>query len=183
MKFTTLSLAAILALGVSASAADSLEAMFKEGKVSGQIRSMYIDLNTDLARGAGEADGVAVGGKLKFETAPYMGLSFGSAFYTSNGLAANDRNDMVGTGLVNGASSYSLLGEAYVQYVNGNTMLKMGRQQLDTPLAGSDDIRIVPNLFEAYLLTNTDIADTTLVLAHVTKMAGWDSAAGVTSFQ
>ena len=63
------------------------------------------------------------------------------------------------------------------------TMLKIARQVLDTPFAGPDDIRIVPDLYEAYLLTNTDIADTTLVLDHVTKMAGTIDSLAATAFQ
>jgi len=180
MKFAKLSLAAIMALGVSASAADSFGAMFKDGKVSGEIRSMYYD--RDDANGATKDANFAVGGKLKFETAAYMGVSFGAAFYTANDLgfnAATAQNHY----LVDGTNSYDLLGEAYVQYAAGNTVIKIGRQQLDTPLAGADDIRIVPDLFESYTLINNDIADTTLVLAHVTKMAGWDSAASQSSFQ
>jgi len=178
MKFAKLSLAAIIALGVSASAADSLETMFKDGKVSGEIRSMYIAQDSDTAT---DSDGFAVGGKLKFETAKYMGLSFGAAFYTTHGVNANNVNELTGAAgfagthsnlLDENGNSYSLLGEAYAEYNNGNTMLKIGRQVLDTPFAGPDDIRIVPDLYEAYLLTNTDLADTTLVLAHVTKMAG-----------
>jgi len=178
MKFAKLSLAAIMALAVSASAADSLETMFKDGKVSGEIRSMYIAQDSDTAT---DSDGFAVGGKLKFETAQYMGLSFGAAFYTTHGVSANNVNELTGAAgfagthsnlLDENGKSYSLLGEAYVQYNYSNTMLKVGRQQIDTPLAGPDDIRIIPDLYEAYLLTNTDLADTTLVLAHLTKMAG-----------
>jgi hypothetical protein len=67
--------------------------------------------------------------------------------------------------------SISYLGEAYVQYKNGNTTFKGGRQKLDTPMAGSDDARMLPNLFEAYVLSNTDVKDTTLIAAHVTKFA------------
>jgi hypothetical protein len=44
-------------------------------------------------------------------------------------------------------------------------------KKLDTPMAGSDDARTLPNLFEAYVLTNTDIPNTTLVVAQVTKFA------------
>jgi len=189
MKLAKLSIAAIMALGVSASAADSLETMFKDGKVSGEIRSMYVAQDSDAAV---DSDGFAVGGKLKFETAQYMGLSFGAAFYTTHGVNANNVNELTGAAgfagthsnlLDENGNSYSLLGEAYAQYNHGNTMLKIGRQVLDTPFAGPDDIRIVPDLYEAYLLTNTDIADTTLVLAHLTQMAGTIDSLAATASQ
>ena len=38
-------------------------------------------------------------------------------------------------------------------------------------MAGADDARMIPNLFEAYLLVNKDITDITLIVGHVTKFA------------
>ena len=38
-------------------------------------------------------------------------------------------------------------------------------------MAGSDDARMIPNLFESYLFTNTDLKYTTIIAAHVTKFA------------
>ena len=38
-------------------------------------------------------------------------------------------------------------------------------------MAGADDARMLPSLFEAYALINSDIANTTLMAAHVTKEA------------
>ncbi|MDO8454603.1 MAG: OprD family outer membrane porin, partial [Sulfurimonas sp.] len=105
----------------------------------------------------------------------YSGLSLGTAFYTTNGFglggskATNVEVDPTLLGSNN--EGYSILGEAYIQYKNSNTTFKGGRQKLDTPLAGSDDARMLPNFFEAYLLINTDIKDTTLIGGHVTKFA------------
>jgi hypothetical protein len=162
------------ALVVNAMAADSLESMFKEGKASGQIRYFYVDRDysgdVSIHRNA-----MAIGGHLKYETAAWNGVNAGAAFYTTNGLglrankATNSEVDP--TLLGKGNESYSMLGEAYLQYKNGNTTLKGGRQKIDTPLAGSDDARMVPNLFEAYLLTNSDIKDTAIVAGHITKFA------------
>ncbi len=53
--------------------------------------------------------------------------------------------------------NYAFIGQAYLNYEFGNTNVKVGRQRLDTPLIGSDDARMLPNLFEAAVLTNTDI--------------------------
>jgi len=158
------------ALVVNAMAADSLESMFKEGKASGQIRAFYID--RDHLPGA-HRDGVAIGGYLKYETGNWNGLSAGTAFYTTNKLDGKSsviaENDLTLFG--SNGENETYLGEAYLQYKNGNTAFKAGRQKLDTPMAGSDDARMLPNLFEAYVLSNTDIKDTTLIAAHVTKFA------------
>ncbi len=70
---------------------------------------------------------------------------------------------------------YSLLGELYLQGKYKNTTVKLGRQILDTPFADSDDIGMVPNLFEAYTFTSSDFSDTLLFFSHIVKMAGVDA--------
>lgn len=161
-------LASVLVLNTHA--ADDLAGMFKEGKASGQIRAFYID--RDYAPGANR-DGLSLGGYLKYETGSFAGFSAAAAFYTTNKLdkksdvAAENDTTLFGP---NG-NNETYLGEAYLQYKNSNTSFKAGRQRLDTPLAGSDDARMLPSLFEAYVLSNTDLKDTTLIAAHVTKFA------------
>ncbi|MDP3587989.1 MAG: OprD family outer membrane porin [Sulfuricurvum sp.] len=157
---------------VNSMAADDLASMFKEGKASGQIRAFYID--RDYSGGTTvHRDGLAIGGYLKYETGMLNGLSAGAAFYTTNKLDSKSsiagENDTTLFGPNGDNETY--LGEAYLQYKNGNTAFKAGRQKLDTPLAGADDARMLPNLFEAYVLSNTDIKDTSLIAAHVTKFA------------
>ncbi|MEA1892337.1 MAG: OprD family outer membrane porin [Campylobacterota bacterium] len=159
-------------------AAEDLSSMFVEGKASGQIREFSISRSVSDTRSS-KVDYTrkanAIGGYLKYETADYKGLSLGTAFYTTNGFGLDDektdytRVDPTLLGKDN--ESYSLLGEVFVDFKYENTAFKGGRQKLNTPLASADDARMIPNLFEAYVLSNTDIADTTLVLAHVSKFA------------
>ena len=175
MKYVTLS-AMVLGLVGSVNAAEDLSSMFTEGKVSGQIREFSIDREYQGSAGsATHRKANAIGGKLKFETADFKGLNFGTAFYTTNGFAnASDKTNykkVDPTLLGENNEGYSIVGEAYLQYKYGKTAFKAGRQKLDTPMAGSDDARMLPNLFEAYVLSNTDIADTTLIAAHVTGFA------------
>ncbi len=156
-------------------AANDLESAFKEGKVSGQIRAFYINrgLEFDKTTADYNRDGLALGGKLAYETAPLKGISAGVAFYTTNKLddehttaAKNDKTLFDGND-----DGYTQLGQAYIQGKFGATTVKIGRQQLDTPLAGSDDARMLPTLFEAAVVINGDIKDTTLIGAHVTRVA------------
>ena len=170
---TTLGLLSSVALH----AADDLSSMFSEGKVSGEIRAFYI--NRDDTTKSDNQVATALGGHLKYETEAYNGLSLGAAFYTTNRILRgleSANSALLNTTLVkNDGSSYSLLGEAYVAYnaenLGSKTVFKLGRQKLNTPLAGTDDARMLPTLFEAYLLQNNDISDTTIVLAHITKVA------------
>ena len=159
---------AVIGLISCANAADDLSSMFKEGNVSGQIRAFYIDRQFDGTKTL-HRNAMALGGDLKFETADYAGLSFAAAFYTTNEVASSPDKDPSLFG--KNSDGYSILGEAYLQYKYSNTIFKAGRQKLDTPLAGSDDARMLPSLFEAYVVTNKDISDTTLLLAQVTKFA------------
>lgn len=166
------------ALVMNAMAADSLESIFKEGKISGQFREFSINREVDDTRPTANNDYTrkanAIGGYLKYETGAWNGLSFGAAAYGTIGVHLGDRsnvNDVDPTLLSKDNKNDVYLGEGYLQYKNGNTTFKGGRQKLDTPMAGSDDARMLPNLFEAYVLSNTDVKDTTLIAAHVTKFA------------
>jgi len=175
-----LSLALLSAVGVNA--ADNLEEAFKNAKTSGQVRAFYID-RTYSGKIINNRNSLAVGGNLGIETQELKGLSIGVRFYTTNSINLHDgARASVGSTKYDPSlygddyASYSMLGEAYLKYCFycaglSNTTLKIGRQKLNTPLAGADDARMLPNLFEAAVLTNTDIKDTTLVAAHVTKEA------------
>jgi imipenem/basic amino acid-specific outer membrane pore len=168
-KSLVISLVAVGLLS-SANAAEDLSSMFSEGKASGQIRMFSIDRKYQGSAGTTiHRNATALGGHLKYETADYEGLSLGAAFYTTNRIASSPTRDATLFG--KNSDGYSILGEAYLQYKYGNTIFKGGRQKLDTPLAGSDDARMLPNLFEAYLLINKDIPDTTLIVGQVTKFA------------
>ncbi|MCD6172902.1 MAG: OprD family outer membrane porin [Sulfurimonas sp.] len=174
-KYILLSTVAIGLLS-SANAADDLSSIFSEGKVSGQIREFSISRSVDKSAGGDYTRTAnAVGGYLKFETADYKGLSLGTALYTTNGFGLDsprdDYTEVDPTLLGKDNESYSILGEAYLQFKYDNTTFKAGRQKLNTPMMGADDVRMIPNLFEAYVLTNTDLADTVLMAAHVTKFA------------
>jgi hypothetical protein len=118
-----------------------------------------------------ESDGSAIGGKLGYVSPGWKGLSAGATFYTTGELFDDENGDFFSS--QNG--SYSILGEAYVQGEYGNTMLRAGRFELNTPHADSDDIRMVPNTFQGLLLTNNGVDGTTLYFTHLDKWAGVDA--------
>jgi hypothetical protein len=172
----------LVLLTVGLNAADNLEEAFKNAKTTGQVRAFYID-RTYSGKIVNNRNALAVGGSLGMETEQLNGLSVGAKFYTVNGINLHDGSrSSVGSVKYDPSlygddfSSYSMLGEAYLKYCFycaglSNSTLTIGRQKLNTPLAAADDARMLPNLFEAAVLTNTDIIDTTLVAAHVTKEA------------
>lgn len=138
------------------------------GKFSGQLRAFYIDRAYDGLLTT-HRDALAFGGWIGYDTAEWNGLSMGVKFYATEGVKIKDDKDPSLYG--DNFSNYGFIGEAYLNYKLANTTIKIGRQKLDTPLAGADDARMLPNLFEAVVVKNTDIEDTTLLLAHVTREA------------
>ncbi|SFV70426.1 hypothetical protein MNB_SV-3-344 [hydrothermal vent metagenome] len=139
--------------------------------IDGYVRTAYENHNVAHDKTYTDA---AIGGKLHIESTSYYGVSIGSSFYTSNALGTSDNRGLVPfRGKI--ANSYSILGEAYIQAQLGNTLIKIGRQEIETPFAQVDDIGIVPNTFEAYIVKNNDIKDTTLFLGQIQKMAGVDA--------
>jgi imipenem/basic amino acid-specific outer membrane pore len=171
MKKITLS-AVALGLLVSAQAVEDLSSMFSEGKTSGQIREFSVDREYQGSAGSTtHRRGNAIGGHLKFETADYKGLSFGAAAYTTNGfLNDTDYTDLTKvdpTLFGPGNENLTFMGEVYFNYKYEKTNFRAGRQTLETPMAGGDDARMIRNLFEAYMLTNTDIDGVTLTAGHI----------------
>lgn len=175
MKKITLSVAA-LGLIVSANAADDLSSMFSEGKASGQIREFSVDREYQGTAGnTTHRKANAIGGHLKFETGDYKGLTLGTAFYTTNGFLNN--SDKTNVTKVDPSlfgpdnQNLTFVGELYLNYKYKNTNFKAGRQKLDTPMAAGDDARMIRNLFEAYMLTNTDIDGVTLTAGQITAFS------------
>ncbi|MDD5212227.1 MAG: OprD family outer membrane porin [Sulfuricurvum sp.] len=177
MKLVKMSLAAAVLLGASAFAIDNI-------KVSGDAKLFYAtsDMGTmDLFdKGNSVADAalrVGVTGDL------LKGVSFGLTGYAvstlglENNLVSNTwtgAHGAVGNGSQFGAqvNDQAWMGEAWIAATAGKTTAKLGRMELDTPLAFSEKWSVVPNTFEAAVLINQDIPDTTLVGAWVGKGNG-----------
>lgn len=186
MKLVKMSLAAAVLLGASAFALENV-------KVSGDAKLFYstndatttnaVTGNTDdslFSKGTSAADAalrIGVTGDL------LKGVSFGMTGYAVSTLGLeNNLVDATWTGahgvrLGTGASyaevdDQAWMGEAWLAATVGKTTAKLGRMELDTPLAFSEKWSIVPNTFDAAVLINQDLPDTTLVGAWVGKGNG-----------
>ena len=145
------------------------------GEIFGQSRTFYVDRTYD-GLVVNNRNSLASGGYIGYRTPEYNGFSATVAAYGTYGLDIHSQDaDVVGSASYDPSlygddfDNYLFIGQAYLTYAFGNTSIKVGRQRLDTPLAGADDARMLPNLFEAALLSNKDIENTTLIAAHVTK--------------
>lgn len=172
-------------LGVAIAAGVQAESDFhqawKNGETSGQIRLGYISSDPDVA-GNNTTDATAIGGQLKYETADWQHLQLGLGAYFSkklHNLSGDPAQNELNTDFFDKDSkSFAYIGEAYINLALNGVNIRAGRQQLDTPFADTDDIRMLPNTFEAVLATYSGIKDTTLVGAYVQQWAGFDSATG-----
>ena len=152
--------------------ANTLQNSFENIKVDGYIRGAY---QTHHVKNDKTYNDGAVGGKLHIETAPWYNITLGSSFYSSNAFGNRENRGLVPfRGEI--ANGYALLGEAYIEAQLSKTRIKIGRQEIETPFAQVDDIGMVPNTFEAYILENKDLENTTIFLGQIQKMAGVDAA-------
>ena len=180
MKLAKLSLAAIVALGVSAFAdvenvkfsgnaklfygtndADHWSGVLAEHKnADGSLfdkSNSYGQAAATVAVSADLADGVA--GKLSATGLSTLGLE--------NNLVSD-----IWAGKEGGLDAQWWVDEAWLAKTFGNTTFKVGRQELDTPLAFSEKWNIAENTFDAAVLLNSDLPETTLVAAWVGRGNG-----------
>lgn len=179
-KLLKLSLVTCISLSTSLMA-DNLSEAFANAKVKGEIKALYSDSN--FLGNTTSDDITAVGGSLGIVTSSYYGFKAGVTFQASS-ILSDDNNNGVFSNDVD--ASGAVLSEAYIDYTISNTNLKIGRQYIYTPLVstgidGKSSESILKDSYEAYILTNTDIPNTTLVAGYVAKYQGKTDGAGDTS--
>ena len=149
----------------------------------GYLKAMYVA--DDKKGGRPDQRTPGFGGKLGAETGEYFGLKLKGAWYltTDLGLRQEDPRKTDAYMFDLDKKPYSLPGEMQISARQGNTTLLIGRQEFFSPIINTYDYRIIPNLFEAYTLTNRDIPDTTVTLAYVGKMSGLDGLVTFSEFR
>ena len=137
----------------------------------GQLRAGYINFTED---GSPHTWASSLAGHFHVNTKRWNGLMVGAEAYTVLKLGNNQEHFNLNSDFfdVHG-KSFMLLSQAYLDGKWGNTEMKLGRQSLDTPHADSDDLRMIPNYFEVYRITNTDIEDVTLSAGFINRKAGY----------
>jgi len=116
-------------------------------------------INKDLVGGIGA--GVEMSGISDFYL--YDGVVTGLVQNAGNTMDPGDADT------VNSSAAFT---QAYLTYGTGNTSFKLGRQLLPkalSPFAFSEGWNVFKNSFEALLVVNSDVQDTTLVGAYVTR--------------
>jgi len=125
--------------------------IFKDSTISGQIRMLYSGYNNS---GTQNQYATAIGGMLKYELAEYKGFNAAIELTSAQDINFATGNDTKQNSEISSQKgSYIELSQAYLNYKNDVFNLRAGRQLIDTPLADSDDIRMILNTFEAYIAT------------------------------
>jgi len=193
MKLTKMSLVAALLVGSSAFAIDNIKvsgdaklfystsdaygnyvdtvgkdkrpSLFDKDASAADI-ALSLDVTADLLKN----DLVAVSAGAGYTVLTTLGLEnnlvsnvWGSA-HTYKGQDDAAYANAVGGAKVNNAN---WMDEAWVAVTAGKSTLKLGRMELDTPLAFTETWSVEKNTFEAAVLINQDLPDTTLVAAYV----------------
>lgn len=176
-------LAAVVFPVTSAYGSDSLVSALQSGSVFGYAKAMYVADDKKGGRPNQEAPGF--GGKLGAETGSYHGFKLRGAWYTTQDFGLRSGNPRQTDAYMFDLDKrpYSLLGEAQIVFAAGKTTLILGRQEFHSPLINSYEYRIIPNLFEAYTLTQRSSADTTLTLSYVSRMSGLDGLVTFSEFR
>jgi imipenem/basic amino acid-specific outer membrane pore len=198
MKLGKLSLVAVMALGTSAFAIENV-------KVSGEAKLIYqtADWETAATDNVNAKTGMFEQGTVG---TPLVGASYGggasggaaltvgmTADLTKNVSAGAEVQAFSTLGLENNLVSNVMQGgnldiedaaamsQVWLAGTVGKTTLKAGRQELDTPLAFTEKWNLIKNTFDAIVVLNNDLPDTTLVGAWVGKHNGTPDGLGYTA--
>jgi hypothetical protein len=181
MKKILLSVVAMAALAQGVLANESFSDALKNGTYSTKARVFYFDRSFDKP-GVDDAQALTAGGIMKYVSGDYYGFKTGFAYYGSHRLGGIwSREEGKGTSILGrSGEDLSFLGEAYIEYCfchtgMTNTTVKVGRQQLATPLIQNHDLRILPSVYEAAVISNKDIINTDLELGYIQAYSGFTS--------
>ncbi|NOQ30880.1 MAG: hypothetical protein GQ570_07130 [Helicobacteraceae bacterium] len=159
MKLAKLSLAAVLIMGANAFAIDNV-------KVDGTASLYYTtqdDTTNDLFDKSGAAAQTGVNAGVSANLVE--GVSAGARVQALSTLGLE--NQLVDNVWAGGTQDQWWMSDLWMAATLGNTTAKVGRQAIDTPLAFTETWNIAYNTFEAAVLLNTDLPNTTLVGAYV----------------
>ena len=163
MKKLIMSLVAAPLLVTSAFALEDI-------KVDGQVKLWY---ETNNAAGTDESDTMFNTENSSAEVVFKLGMtgkqgdvSFGTTIYQSSTMGLE--GTLVGAARTNAVNGDMFVGEAYiVAPLGGDTITKIGKQELDTPLAFTERWNAIPNTFNAAVVMNNSVDNLTLLAAYV----------------
>ena len=159
-------------------AVNSFTEIFTEGEVYGRLRANSFWWDWDNQTGT-TRDGnmLGLGGSLVYKTAFYKGFGAHVGFYgsipahrgnvdgtTNYGKSGKDTYHQRANGTEGGLGNFA---EAFLEYKAGKTNVKVGRQGIDSMMIATNDTKMVPNTFEAVMIENKDLPNTTIEAGYI----------------
>ena len=125
-----------------------------------------------------DSNGIYLIPKLSITSPTYNGFSFKITGAGVTDFGINDELDEARTFAFGDGTSYGILQEAYVKYVNGGHTFLAGNYELSTPMVDADDWYLLANTFQGAYYKNTTIENIMFAGGYIYKMAGvWDGGA------
>jgi len=168
----------ILSVAAATMAFSTSAAALEDIKVNGQAKLWYETNNVGPTNEM--FDKIGSSGEVVFKlgvTGKQGNVGFGATVYQTSTmgleetLVGNDRH--ASSGLTGGADDGEMYtGEMYITLpVGAKTLLKIGKQELDTPLTFTERWNAVPNTFNAAVAINNSVENLTLIGALVGQSA------------
>jgi hypothetical protein len=170
MKPIVLIIAACFSL-VSA-AEDALQKALQNGTLEGSLYLLYYDQKSD--RDTETYTSAAAGGSLEYTTAKTPGIYLRAKLGTTNPTGKAVHPERARLGDENG-ESVDVLGVAHLGFIDGNHLLTIGRQELDTPLLNGDTTRVLPYSYRGVGYMWSGPEKSRVVLGHMEEVRPFDS--------
>lgn len=151
---------------------NSFKQLLQGGEAEGSLYALYYDRQTD-AVGA-EYTAAGVGGSLAYTTRREAGLYISARLQTTN-LTGAKTNPGLSRLVGEDEKSVDALSEAHLGMVDGNHMLRIGRQYLDTPLLNADTTRVVPYTYNGIHYQWNGSDKSRAVLGKVNEVKAFDN--------
>lgn len=163
---------AVFCLCFTAQAEDSIQGMFSNGSLKGEIR--LFDFTRNFDGSTTDRNDMAAGGLFYYNTAAFKGVSFGAAFATANDVASDDNDAVYGLLQNDGGDheSFTRLQEYYIQGGWFDTRIRYGAQELFTPLMNGHDVRMAPRTYRGLSVVNSSLENLTLSFYYITDSMG-----------
>ncbi len=163
-------------------AVNSIGEMFTKGEVYGRLRSNNFFWDWDTQKDGVTADNkmMGLGGSLVYKTGFFHGLGATVGFYGTTQLLGDNKDGFSPTanygkagkdtyhtrrdGTEGGMGNFA---EAFLEYKNGKTNVKVGRQGIDSMMLATNDTKMIPNTFEAAMIENKDIPNTSIRAGYI----------------
>jgi hypothetical protein len=175
MNKTLLASSLLLSLTVSLQAGNDF------GNIDGDARMVHLVDSTGADNGA-EASATGMSLFTKYTSPEIYQTSFTLGARAVSQVYENSaEGSITSLGLVNIQENKEkdilALALANISYKTDDLTIRIGNQTLESPNVSADDVRLMPNYFQALYLEYWPLDSVMIAAAHVTAMMGWESAA------